>query len=270
MPTQRPELEGALEASRRASAALRDLYEHWEPIPNAPSDITTEGDRKAQEIILTYLHERFPKDALCAEEATATLKDTPRVGPRLWIVDPIDGTRGFARKNGEFSVMIGFVENGEVTVGVVEEPAKRRVTFASLGEGCWTQDGDRSSPEGCRVSKIADLKEATLVQSHTSKGKELKSYLKALAPGRTIETYSAGVKLALVARGEADLYVNDYAAFSDWDICAGHILVTEAGGRVTGMGGETLRYGLPGAAQTHRLLATNGLLHEVALGRLKT
>jgi 3'-phosphoadenosine 5'-phosphosulfate (PAPS) 3'-phosphatase len=73
------------------------------------------------------------------------------------------------------------------------------------------------------------------------------------------------VKLALVARGEVDLYVNTYQAFSDWDICAGHILVEEAGGRVSGLRGQELRYGLPGAHQRHGLLGTNGVLHQPSL-----
>ena len=72
-----------------------------------------------------------------------------------------------------------------------------------------------------------------------------------------------------MARGEADIYVNTYAAFHDWDICAGHVLVEEAGGKVTGIGGEALQYGSEGAWQRQGLLATNGCLHEVAVGRLK-
>ncbi len=90
-------------------------------------------------------------------------------------------------------------------------------------------------------------------------------WAEALGPARIVESYSAGIKLALVARGEADIYLNTYEAFHDWDICAGHILVTEAGGRVTGTGGQELRYGLPGAWQRDGLLATNGLLHDAAL-----
>jgi 3'(2'), 5'-bisphosphate nucleotidase len=91
----------------------------------------------------------------------------------------------------------------------------------------------------------------------------------ALKPARVIETYSAGIKLALVARGEADVYVNTYEAFHDWDVCAGDILVAEAGGKVTGLKGEELRYGLPGAWQRSGLLATNGALHEAAVAGLK-
>ena len=90
-----------------------------------------------------------------------------------------------------------------------------------------------------------------------------------MCPERVIETYSAGIKLALVARGEADIYLNTYDAFHDWDICAGHILVEEAGGTVTGLRGESLQYGLPGAWQRHGLLASNGLLHADALDRLR-
>jgi 3'(2'), 5'-bisphosphate nucleotidase len=71
-----------------------------------------------------------------------------------------------------------------------------------------------------------------------------------------------------VARGEADLYLNTYDASHDWDICAGEILVTEAGGRVSKLNGVELRYGLPGALQTGGVLASNGRLHDVALQRM--
>ena len=83
-----------------------------------------------------------------------------------------------------------------------------------------------------------------------------------------VESYSAGIKLALVARGEADIYVNDYDQFHDWDIAAGHVLVSEAGGTVTDFRGQRLRYGLPGAWQSNGLAATNGHLHEDTLNRI--
>src|SRR5437868_2675402 len=98
------ELQAALTAADLAGQTLRTLYAEFQAIPNAPADISTEADRRSQEIILGRLQDAFPKDALCAEEETATLAKAARTGPRLWIVDPIDGTRGFARKNGEFSV----------------------------------------------------------------------------------------------------------------------------------------------------------------------
>jgi len=256
------ELETALEAAQQAGRALQELYAEFQRIPDAPADISTDADRRSQEIILGVLRRAFPKDAFCAEEQTAGLAPLPSTGPRLWIVDPIDGTRGFARKNGEFSVMIGFVEAARVGVGVVLEPATERLTYATRGGGCWQRDGTATAAKRCRVTTTATLTQATLVQSRSRT--QPSPPATALAPSKVLETYSAGIKLALVARGTADVYVNTYEAFHDWDICAGDILVTEAGGKVTGIKGEELHYGLPGAWQRAGLLATNGVLHAAA------
>lgn len=259
------ELEQALTAARLAGDYLRDEYTRFQGIANAPADITTEADRRSQEIILKYLVEQFPGDAFCAEERTETLAGKSDVGARLWIIDPIDGTRGFVMKNGEFSVMVGFVANGEIGAGVVLQPATQRITFARRGHGCWRHDGN-ADPVRCHVSNVPKLSASTLIQSHSKPGKK-STVVTALEPARVIESYSAGVKLAVVARGEAELYPNTYDAFHDWDICAGHILVTEAGGTVTGLCGEQLRYGLPGAWQRVGLLATNGHIHTEAVNK---
>jgi 3'(2'), 5'-bisphosphate nucleotidase len=258
------ELEAAQEAGRRAGVALRRLYAEFQAIPDAPASISTEADRKSQEIILQFLRERFPGDALCAEEQTGTLAAADHTGARLWIVDPIDGTRGFARKNDEFSVMIAFVAGGRLAVGHVLEPAHDRETYASAGGGCWRRDG-RAEPQRCRVRDVRTFESAVVTQSRSSDPARRSLRIQALRPAGVIETYSAGIKLAMVARGEADLYVNSYEAFHDWDVAAGHLLVIEAGGRVTGLHGQELHYGLPGAAQKQGLLATNGWLHDAAV-----
>jgi 3'(2'), 5'-bisphosphate nucleotidase len=263
------ELSAALQAARQAGRVIRDAYTQFTAIPDAPIDISTEADRQAQETILNYLKNLFPGDALCAEEQTAALMGTASVGARQWVVDPIDGTRGFARKNGEFSVMIAFVEQGRIAVGVVLEPAKGRCTYAARGRGCWRQD-DGAEPSACRVSSTSDLAAAVMVQSHSRDPNVPSRMVQAVQPGRVVETYSAGVKLARVARGEVDLYVNDYTQFHDWDIAAGHLLVTEAGGTVTGLHGEELRYGLPEAWQRFGLLGSNGHIHAAALERLES
>jgi 3'(2'), 5'-bisphosphate nucleotidase len=262
------DLEVALGAAREAGRLILGAYVDFVAIPDARADITTDVDRQSQEAILQFLRRRFPIDALCAEEETPTLTSAARSGPRMWIVDPIDGTRGFAQKNGEFSVMIALLQESRVTVGVVLEPAPRRLTYASFGGGCWRQDGD-GAPVRCRVTATHDLNVAVLTQSRSRKGAEPSPLVKALAPARVRETYSAGIKLALVARGEADLYLNSYEAFHDWDVCAGHILVNEAGGVVTGLHGEPLIYGTPGAWQRNGLLASNGLIHAAAVERCR-
>jgi 3'(2'), 5'-bisphosphate nucleotidase len=262
------DLDAALASARRAGELILGAYVGFTAIPDARADITTEVDRQSQEVILQSLRGRFPADAFCAEEATPTLAAVPRSGPRLWVVDPIDGTRGFAQKNGEFSVMIALLEEGRVVVGVVLEPAAGRLTYAAKGGGCWRQD--RSvAPESCRVTAVRDLASTTLTQSHSRKGAVPSPLVRALAPAHVRETYSAGIKLALVARGEADYYVNSYEAFHDWDVCAGHILVEEAGGAVTELSGKPIVYGSPGAWQRGGLLASNGHVHAAAVERCK-
>ncbi len=260
------ELSVALRVAEEAMAWIGREYESFVAIPDAPADISTPVDRGAQELILRRLHEAFPSDALCAEEAIEGFDAVPQRGTRTWVVDPIDGTRGFARKNGQFSVMIGLLHDGQPVVGVVAEPATQRVTFAQKGGGCWTYRQDATAVR-CQVSP-RDYAVAVLVQSWSRPGKP-KPAVTALQPARLIETYSGGIKLALVARGEADLYANTYEAFYDWDICAGHILVTEAGGTVTDLYGDPIRYQAEDFAQRRGLLASNGRCHAEALRRLR-
>jgi 3'(2'), 5'-bisphosphate nucleotidase len=260
------ELQAALRAAALAGKLIMEHYATFQVIPNAPVNISTDTDRQSQETILQSLHQTFPQDALRAEENTPSLAKVAGTGPRLWIIDPIDGTRGFARKNGEFSVMVAFMDQGRIAVGVVLEPATDRLTYAVRGGGCWQHDGTRGGPQPCHVTSTSELTQATVIQSHT---REPSRHIQALRPAQVVETYSAGIKLARVARGEADLYLNTYDACSDWDICAGQILVEEAGGRVTNLRGQEPRYGQPRALQPHGLLAGNPRLHEVALAALR-
>jgi 3'(2'), 5'-bisphosphate nucleotidase len=259
------ELQAALEAAELAGRGIMDAYRHFQAIPDARADISTDADRQSQEAILQHLHKLFSSDGLVAEEATPALA-LSGPGPRAWVVDPIDGTRGFAMKNGEFSVMVGLLAGGKPVVGVVLEPARNRCTYAVAGGGCWRKDGD-AAPQRCHVSTTTDLAAAALVQSHTKDPKKPARGVRALQPGRVVEAYSAGLKLAMVARGEVEFYVNDYSAFHDWDVCAGHILVAEAGGTLSGLKGEVLVYNQPNHRQTCQLLASNGLLHQAALAR---
>src|SRR5438093_7734756 len=158
------ELAVALEAVHRAERILLAEYANFQAIPNAPADISTHADRVSQDIILEHLHTAFPDDALCAEEATAAFAGVPQTGSRVWIVDPIDGTRGFARKNGEFSIMVALVDGARVVVGVVFEPVRDRLTYAVRGGGCSQRVGAAEAAR-CRVTATAELAAATLTQS---------------------------------------------------------------------------------------------------------
>lgn len=261
------ELSAARAAADRAGRVILELYARWSALADAPASISTQADRDSQESILNSLIETFPEDAFRAEEATPTLASCQRSGPRLWIIDPIDGTRGFATKNGEFSVMIALVENGVAVVGVVAEPAARRTTFAVRGGGCWVCDRDETARR-VHVSGPTDPARLTLTQSHTKPGRGPTEAVRLLSPATVLETYSAGIKLAQVARGEADLYVCEYPAMNDWDIAAGAALVNEAGGRVTTAQGQELVFGRADPLQKGGLIGSNGLVHDLAVSRL--
>lgn len=260
------ELQAALSAAQAAGSVILEHAASFAAIVDPPISISTAADRAAQSTILRYLHAAFPADGLVAEEATEELSAAPVNRERWWIVDPIDGTRGFATKNGEYAVMIAFATPAGIHVGVVLEPATDTCTYATQGGGCWLTRGG-SEPMRVRVTATPTLALALLTQSH-SKGGAVSEPVRKLRPARVRETYSAGLKMALVARGEADLYANSYEAFHDWDIAAGQVLVEEAGGTVTTLAGTPIVYGTPGAWQRGGLLASNGLLHAAAVSGL--
>jgi 3'(2'), 5'-bisphosphate nucleotidase len=252
------ELEAALEAATDASELIRSEYEAFAVVPDAPASISTHVDKASQNLILEFLHAKFPDDALCAEESLAGFEGIPKTGRRVWVVDPIDGTRGFAKKTGQFSVMIGLLADGVPVVGVVAEPAQQRITYAQRDGGCYSAMGEGTITR-CRVSQ-RPAEKMVLTQTWSKPGETSKP-VRILKPASIIETYSGGVKLALVARGEADVYPNIYETFFDWDICAGHVLVTEAGGTVTDLAGNALQYQAPDFSQRKKLLASNGVAH---------
>ncbi len=261
------ELQAALEAAALASDLIRREYESFAAIPDAPVSISTHVDKASQDLILKFLHAKFPGDALCAEESISGFESIPKHGPRTWVVDPIDGTRGFAKKVGQFSVMIGLLVDGKPVVGVVAEPAQRRITHARLGGGCWAAAGD-DTLLWCRVTTHSAA-ERVLVQTWSKPGQTSKP-VELLKPAKVVETYSGGVKLAMVARGEADVYPNTYETFYDWDICAGHVIVTEAGGIVTDLAGNPITYQADDFSQQKGLLASNGQGHSEIVKKLAT
>ncbi len=265
------ELDAAL---RAADAAARVILADFESAParcDVDRYITTPTDLAAQEAILGVLGSGFPGDGFVAEERTPSLEGllcwecAPRT--RHWVIDPIDGSRAFAMKTPEFCVMVALVEGGQVAVGVVHEPVQRRVTWAVAGEGCFVRDAAEGRDAPCHVSRTSRLSEARAAISRSLESREAER-LAELGVRDAVLTYSTGAKLALVARGEADLCANDYPEYRDWDLCAADILVREAGGRVTDRLGDPLRYGLREARQTGGFVATNGALHDAMISRL--
>src|SRR5262245_29366974 len=164
------ELHMALEAASRATQIILEQYARLEAKSSAPVDTTTQADRDSQDAILQCLAAEFPDDAFRAEESTPTLARLKQAGDRMWIIDPIDGTRGFVTKNGEFSVMIALIVDGEPVVGIVAEPTVDRVNYAVKSRGCYQRIGP-VQPKRVKVTDTNDLRAAALIQSHTKPGR---------------------------------------------------------------------------------------------------
>ncbi len=232
MPYER-ELEVALDAAREAGAAVRRFYEtgteHWEKSEDNP---LTQADLESDRIIAKHLRESFPEDGLMSEE---TIDDKSRLEKRrAWIIDPMDGTKEFTKKIPEFCVSIGMVEYGEPVVGVIYNPIADVAVWATRGGGTF-RDGERVT-----VSACAELSSAVVIASRTEISRDKfaphEGWFAKIEPVGSIAW-----KLACVASGEGDLNVS-MAPKNEWDVCAGDILVREAGGVYVDFDGATRTY----------------------------
>ena len=206
----------------------------------------TEADERAEAVILAGLQALAPEVTVVAEEAVAAGAN-PVVGEWFWLVDPLDGTKEFISRNGEFTVNIALVHDGVPVLGVVLAPALGRLFVGVHGQGAWLEDGAGRRPIHCRAVPAEGL---TVVASR-SHGDAVA--LDAFLAGRKVaDTTNAGssLKLCLVAAGEADLYPR-LGRTMEWDIAAGHAVLLAAGGQVSDLAGKPLHYGKPGFDNPH-------------------
>jgi myo-inositol-1(or 4)-monophosphatase len=232
MPYQR-ELQVALDAAREAGDILLRHYrggtESWEKSEDNP---VTLADLESDRAIAARLRAAFPDDGVLSEESVS---DPARVEKRrVWIVDPMDGTKEFTKKIPEFAVSIALVENGEPMMGVVLNPAADIAVWASKGDGAF-RDGTR-----VRVSSVDRLEDAVMIASRTEISREKfenhEGWFREIRPVGSIAW-----KLACIACGEGDLNIS-LAPKNEWDVCAGDVLVREAGGIYTAFDGSTRIY----------------------------
>lgn len=226
------ELEVAVEAARTGGAIVRKYYKgDYEVHEKAPDNPLTVADTEADEAIKRTLLGAFPEDGWLSEETRDSAERLSR--SRVWIVDPLDGTKEFTQHIPEFCVCVGFVVDGVVQVGVSYNPAED-LLFAARRGGGTTLNG-----EPVRCSDLADLSKAVVLASRSEdKRGEWEDYKPLM---QVKPTGSVAYKFALIAAGRAD------ATFSltpknEWDICAGTMLVEEAGGVVTDRFGKPLTF----------------------------
>jgi len=247
-PSIRLEWLAAVEATVRAAGqVVMDIYgRDFEVRGKADASPVTEADERAEALIVPALRALSPDIPVVAEEAVAA-GGAPVVAERFWLVDPLDGTREFVSRNGEFTVNVALIEQGAPVLGVVLAPALRQLYAGVVGQGAWAEQDGRRRAIRCRPPPPEGL---TVVSSR-SHGDA--AALDAFLAGRRVRQLvpsGSSLKLCLLAAGEADLYPR-LGRTMEWDIAAGHAVLAAAGGSVDDLAGAPLRYGKPGFENPH-------------------
>jgi 3'(2'), 5'-bisphosphate nucleotidase len=259
------ELQIAREAAFDAGRLILSHYDTRYAVEHKEDDSpVTIADREASELIIQRLQKAFPADLIVSEEHIPAADLT--VHERVWIIDPVDGTQEFINHNGEFAVLIGLVQAGQPVAGVVYQPVTDQLCWASQGQGAFIQRATRA--EQLWVSAHDRFIHLRIAASRSHMTPELWDLYRQLEFGGVIRSGSMGLKLAMIARQECDLYLNLSGQTSCWDTCASQILLTEAGGKITNLSGQPLDYGLHQLKNTNGVLASNGALHEQLLEKI--
>lgn len=269
------ELSVAVQLARRAGHAVMAVYAtDFAVSSKGKNDPVTEADRQGNDLIVKGLTEAFPLDTVVAEESPPP--DCIPASGRVWYVDPLDGTKDFIARNGEFSVMIGLAVNGHAQLGVVYRPEGDVLYAGAVGSEAWIERRGIRSP---LVIKEQDAgRPLTLTVSRSHRHPMVEKIGRALGVGNEIPSGSVGLKIGLIARGEADVYLEPGPYTKLWDSCGPEAILRAAGGAFTTIHGQPLVYGKslsPRAsvkdqlANTHGLLASNGFCHERVVQALR-
>ena len=217
----------------------------------------SDADRGAEEVVRSQLSRTRPRDSVLGEEYGVTGHS-----PRQWVIDPIDGTKNFVRGVPVWATLIGLVEDGDVVAGLVSAPALGRRWWASSGNGAWT-GRSLSSARRLQVSGVHAIEDASLSYSSMDGWVErarLRAFLNLAQDCWRTRAFGDFWSYMLVAEGAVDIATEPELAL--YDMAALVPIVTEAGGRFTSLSGEPGPWG-------NDAVATNGLLHEAVLDRLR-
>ena len=240
-------LQRLIPIARAAGQVIMEIYAtDFSVRGKSDASPVTEADERAEAVILSALAELTPDIPVISEEAAAA-GVIPEVADRFWLVDPLDGTKEFINRNGEFTVNIALIDNHCPLLGVVLAPALNRLFAGHVGVGAFVEEGGRRRPVACRAVPAEGL---TVVASRLHGDAD--TLEKFLAGRKIAKLTNAGssLKLCLVASGEADLYPR-FGRTMEWDIAAGHAVLAAAGGHVKTLDGEPLRYRKPGLDNPH-------------------
>jgi 3'(2'), 5'-bisphosphate nucleotidase len=228
----------------------------------AGGEPVSQADLESSALVVRRLRETFPDDAILSEELP---DDGTRLSSaRVWMIDPIDGTRDFLNGQPGYVVMIGLCVEGRPTVGAVAQPETGEIWLGAAGAGAW-----KESPGETRrlitVSTIAECQAIRLVSSKSHRSEYYQRFRTSLGITDELAVGSVGLKVALIAQGSRDLYVYPGGQTKIWDSCAPEAILTAAGGKVTDSDGAALVYTEPRLQNPRGLVASNGRVHQQAL-----
>lgn len=225
-----PNIQAVIEIARRAGDAIMEIYQRdFEIQDKSDNSPLTEADLASHHCIVDGLSALTPEIPILSEESSGN-ENTERLNwSRYWLIDPLDGTKEFIKKNGEFTVNIALIENNRPVVGVVYVPAKAITYYGEAGQGAFKQTNSETSP--IKPAGVpADNGTWRVVGSRSHQSDAFKAFAAAL-PNTEIVAMGSSLKLCLVAEGAADLYPR-LGPTSEWDTAAAQAVVEAAGGQV--------------------------------------
>jgi 3'(2'),5'-bisphosphate nucleotidase len=264
------ELEAAEHAARLGGAAILRHYARGAAVRieiKPDQSPVTEADLEANAAIVGVLRATFPADGILSEE----LPDSDeRFGKRrVWIIDPLDGTRDFVARTDQFCVHVGLAVDGVAVVGAVFQPVAGRLYSARAGAGARVDDGDGKPPALLRASRVAEFAEMRAGVSRLNATGRLGACLASTGLARRAVPMGASVKYNAIARGDLDLVINLSPGEMEWDTCAPEVVIHEAGGLFTDGDGRPFRYNQRDTAHRRGSLASNGVIHAALIAELR-
>lgn len=253
------ELAFAERIAREAATIVNTFYIGSSEVRYKTDDEpVTEADRSANQHLVSRIQAHFPGDGILSEESKDDLVRLKK--ERVWIIDPLDGTKEFIARNGEFSIMIGLAIEGRPALGVVMQPATGLLYGGAVGLGAYLlEDGERVSLE---VSGVSQVSRMVLVSSRSHRQQIVDRMRKVMKINTERTSGSSGLKVGLITRQLADLYVHPSPGCKEWDLCAPHAILDAAGGVITDCWGNALRYNKRDVRAHNGLVASNGICHE--------
>ena len=230
---QSKEIEVLLAVARQAGAAIMQVYSRPFSVERKADDSPlTEADTASHEVIASALREEFPGIPVLSEEsADVAAYETRREWPRYWLVDPLDGTKEFVKRNGQFTVNIALMEAGRPVTGVVFAPARDWMYWGSKEGGAFKAEAERA-PVPIRCRPLPESEALRVVASSSHLSPETSDFLEGLRARYgelSFVQMGSSLKICLVAEGAADLYPR-LAPTMEWDTAAAHAVLNAAGG----------------------------------------